>query len=107
MINPSRKKVVANIITKEVEDESIKSVEMRIGLVSPYDLSLNYIYDMISLWGISILSSNTKSSIVKISVSAAKFKLLFGVNPKLGKYKHPNGTEKFIETVEVIKLVHV
>jgi hypothetical protein len=106
MINPSSKKVISkNVVDKEIEDEYIKEVEIKIRLVSPYDLSLNYIYDMISLWGIKVLSSNTKSSIVKISILAKKFKLLFGVSPKIGKYKHPNGTEKFIETTEVTKLV--
>ena len=77
---------------------------LRITLVSPYEKSLEYIYDMIALWDVRVLKSSTLSSKARISMPAHKFKDLFATNPRKGKYDPPKGTESFIEGVEVLEV---
>jgi hypothetical protein len=36
-----------------------------------------------------------------IAIPSDKFKLLFGENPRVGKYKVPKGAEYFMEEIEV------
>jgi hypothetical protein len=59
------------------------------------------LFDFISLWGCNLVSAKTISNVAVISIPADKFKMLFGENPRKGKYKIPTGSEYFLVTAEV------
>ena len=74
-------------------------------LTYPYIQSLLNLFDFISLWGCCLVSAKTLSSRAVISIPANKFKILFGENPRKGKYRVPNGAEYFMEEATVKELI--
>ena len=82
----------------------IKAV-VQLTLVYPYVQSLMNLFDFISLWGCSLMSAKTLSSRATIGIPSDKFKILFGENPRKGKYKIPVGSEYFLEEVEVTEII--
>ena len=82
----------------------IKAV-VQLKLVYPYIKSILNLFDFISLWGCNLVSAKTLSSKATISIPADKFKILFGENPRVGKYKVPVGAEYFLEEVEVKEVI--
>lgn len=58
-----------------------------------------------SLYGGNLMSAKTFSSKVIIGMPSSKFKILFGENPRKGKYKVPVGAEYFLEEVEVKDII--
>ena len=82
----------------------IKAV-VQLTLVYPYVVSLLSLFDFMSLWGCNLISAKTLSSRALIGIPAEKFKVLFGENPRKGKYKIPNGSQYFLEEVEVKEVI--
>ena len=77
---------------------------VQLTLVYPYVLSLLNLFDFISLWQCNLICSKAFSNNAVISIPADKFKILFGENPRKGKYKIPLGSEYFLEEAEVKKI---
>lgn len=82
----------------------IKTV-VQLNLIYPYVQSLLNLFDFISLWGCTLVSAATLSSQATIDIPLDKFKILFGENPRKGKYKVPVGAEYFLEAVEVKEII--
>ena len=82
----------------------IKAV-VKLTLVYPYVQSLLCLFDFMSLWGCHLISAKTLSPKAMIHIPSDKFKILFGENPRIGKYKVPIGSEYFLEEVEVKEVV--
>ena len=78
---------------------------VQLKLVYPYVRSILNLFDFISLWGCTLISARTLSSKATIGIPADKFKLLFGENPRKGKYKIPTGSEYFLEEYVEVKEV--
>jgi hypothetical protein len=78
----------------------IKAI-VQLKLVPPYTQSVMSLFDFVNLWGCTLIDASTLSSIATIGIPANKFKVLFGENPRKGKYKIPIGAEYFITEVEV------
>ena len=82
----------------------IKAV-IKLTLVYPYVQSLLNLFDFMSLYGGNLISAKTLSSRAVIGMPSNKFKILFGENPRRGKYKIPDGAEYFLEEVEVKEVI--
>lgn len=82
----------------------IKAI-VQLRLVYPYVQSLLNLFDFMSLWGGNLISAKTLSSQAVIGIPSDKFKILFGENPRRGKYKVPPGAEYFLEEVEVKEII--
>ena len=78
----------------------IKAV-VQLTMVYPYTQSLFHLFDFMSLWNCNLLSYKPYSSKTMIAIPSDKFKILFGENPRVGKYQIPVGAEYFMEEVEV------
>jgi len=74
-------------------------IEMEIR--TPYNKSFGTIVEFCSVWDSVVLSGGMNKKYAKISLPLKYFKKIMGANPKVGKYKVPNGMEKFIKTFEV------
>ena len=81
----------------------IKAI-VKLTIIHPYIQSLFHVFDFISLWGCTLRSYKSHSNNVTIAIPSDKFKLLFGENPRKGKYKPPRGAEYFMEEAEVIEV---
>ena len=83
----------------------IKAV-VQLKLVFPYPKSILNLFDFISLWGCNLISAEMLSSDATIGIPSDKFKLLFGENPRKGRYRIPKGSEYFLEEyVEVKEII--
>lgn len=80
----------------------IKAV-VELTLVYPYVQSLMNLFDFISLWNCSLMSARTLSNKATIAMPSDRFKILFGENPRVGRYKIPTGAEYFLEEEVVVK----
>lgn len=78
----------------------IKAV-VELTLVYPHVQSLLSLFEFINLWGCTLISASSLSDKAEIGIPSTKFKILFGENPRVGKYKVPIGAEYFIEEVVV------
>jgi len=80
----------------------IKAV-VELTLVYPYVQSLMNPFDFISLWNCTLVSAETLSSKAIIAIPSDRFKLLFGENPRVGRYKIPTGAGYFLEEEVIVK----
>jgi len=78
---------------------------IEIELVYPYKQSLDTLLDFVNIWACRIIKGGTSQSKAVISMPVKKFKNIFATNPRIGKYKIPAGTEHFISSVEVKKII--
>ncbi|MFA5600886.1 MAG: hypothetical protein WDA06_09870 [Phenylobacterium sp.] len=62
----------------------------------PYSSSAEILIEMVLKWGMRLIALNTDSEKATIGIPHNKFKVIFGVNPKIGEYKVPQGTEHFL-----------
>lgn len=81
----------------------IKAV-IEIKLVYPYKRSMATLVDFCSLWDCVLLGGGTNRLKAIISMPVVHFKKIFGENPKVGKYKVPQGTEYFTTSWVVKKI---
>jgi hypothetical protein len=77
---------------------------LKIDLVYPYKTSLGTLIDFCNLWEGCLLSGGTNDNKSTISMSSKKFKKLFKVNPRIGRYDIPTGADYFMEKIEVIEI---
>ena len=82
----------------------IKAI-VQLKLAYPYTQSSLNLFDFISLWGCNVISAKTLSCKATIGIPSDKFKILFGENPRIGKYSIPSGSEYFLEEVEVKEII--
>ena len=73
-------------------------------LKSPYSESINILNEFNKLWGCILLRGGTLKEEAIISIPIKSFKTIFGVNPLVGEYDVPKGTEHFISSLKVIKI---
>ena len=77
---------------------------MEFSIVHPYAKSLDTLYEMIALWGIRIIKSDSYSGVVAVAMPSDKFKKMFGALPKEGEWDIPSGAETFISIIKVTKV---
>jgi hypothetical protein len=80
------------------------TVEIRLELLFPYNRSMDKLAAFCDVWDSRIFSGSTQKSKAIISMPVCHFKKIFGTNPRVQKYSVPSGAEKFIESLEVIKI---
>lgn len=79
-------------------------IVLKITLKTPFGRSYNLLLEMTNLWGSSVVRMNPKMPFQTIAMPYRSFKRIWGVIPKVGKHKIPEGTEDFMAQVEVIKI---
>lgn len=80
-------------------------VIIELELVFPYKSSMGTLIEFCSLWDSRIFSGGTQKAKAIIAMPAYHFKVIFGQNPKVGNYDVPSGTEYFIESLKVKKVL--
>ncbi|MHA1470844.1 MAG: hypothetical protein ACTSSP_09830 [Candidatus Asgardarchaeia archaeon] len=80
-------------------------VLIELDLIFPYKISMTTLAEFCSLWNCTILYGGTKRLRAIISMPVNYFKVIFGNNPREGKYNVPNGMEHFIESLRVKKVM--
>ncbi len=78
----------------------IKAI-LEIELVNPYSESINVLHEFNKLWGCVLLKGGTRKEKAIISISLKSFKTIFGVNPMVGQYEVPKGTQHFLSSLKV------
>ena len=78
---------------------------VELSLVFNFFKSLINILDFISLWDCTLVSARTLSNKATIEIPSERFKLLFGENPRVGRYKIPTGAGYFMEEEVIVKEV--
>lgn len=66
---------------------------------------MSNLLDFCMVWECALLSGGSNKGKATIAIPANKFKVLFGGNPKVGKYPVPDGAGYFIEGVIVKKVI--
>jgi hypothetical protein len=76
-------------------------------LVYPYPQSADLLTQLCNMWSCKIITLSTMKSNAVIMMPWKKFKIIFGCQPRVGKFDAPENTEHFIEALEVkeIKVV--
>tara|TARA_Y100000310_G_scaffold159229_1_gene158783 strand:- start:435 stop:698 length:264 start_codon:yes stop_codon:yes gene_type:complete len=70
----------------------------------PYSQSAETLIDLSILWHSRIINVSTRKAQANIAMPSQKFKMMFGKNPRVGKWGVPPGSEYFIEAVKVLKV---
>ena len=80
-------------------------VLIELELVYPYKKSINIFNEFCSIWNCTIVSAGTNKSRASILMPLNKFKKMFRENPQVKKYLIPKGSESFISSWEVKKII--
>ena len=77
---------------------------LKIELIFPYKVGIESLLRLSAIWNCDIIKISTKKKYQVISMPWKHFKDIWGSNPYRGTWRVPEGTEDFIESVEVIKV---
>lgn len=78
---------------------------LELTLKYPYLISLFHLFDIISLYGGTLVSGSTLSSKIIIMLEVKVFKILFKTNPKKGTYRVPGNMKHFLENIEIKEII--
>tara|TARA_Y100000310_G_C20559464_1_gene752304 strand:+ start:744 stop:1022 length:279 start_codon:yes stop_codon:yes gene_type:complete len=82
-------------------EKSKINVILDIELTFPFTEPARILSEFANLWGCKILNLSSIKGLATMLMPWAKFKIIFGENPKIGKYQIPANTEHFISAIEV------
>lgn len=77
---------------------------IKIGLIFPYKVGIESLLKLSATWSCDIIKISTKKKYQIIAMPWKHFRSIWGTNPYRGEWNVPEGTEDFIESVEVIKV---
>lgn len=77
---------------------------MKLDIKYPYINSASILADFCSAWDCRIISLSTKSPNAIIGIPWIKFKLIYGRNPRVGKWDIPAKSDYFINSAEILKI---
>ena len=70
-------------------------VLIELELTPPYKKSIMILSEFCHLWNCGLLGGGTYRAKAMISMSSGNFKKIFDINPSVGEYNVPKGTEHF------------
>ena len=71
----------------------------------PYKKSINSLLEFNDIWECALVGGGTNEPDAIISMPLRTFKRVLGVNPWIGDYDIPQGTEYFMTSFEVKQIV--
>ena len=80
-------------------------IVLAVSLIKPYKRSLDPLLDLCNIWRCDLVYIGTNKRTQKIAMPWASFKHIWGFNPVLGEVSVPDGTEDYMDHVEVIDIV--
>jgi hypothetical protein len=77
---------------------------IKIELIFPYKVGIESLLRLAAVWKCDIIKVSTRKKYQTISMPWKNFRAIWGSNPYRGEWHVPEGTEDFIESVEVIEV---
>lgn len=76
-------------------------------IIIKYPLAENFhhVMNLCNTWKLKFLSGATTSEEIVVLISLDKFKIFYGENPRKKTYPPINGTESFIEEIQILKVL--